>query len=49
MIMYFFLWASIEATMKLTGALLALAGVVLGRELLPEEHWRPALGRDLSK
>eukprot|EP00091_Calanus_sinicus_P008396 TRINITY_DN2047_c0_g1_i1.p1 TRINITY_DN2047_c0_g1~~TRINITY_DN2047_c0_g1_i1.p1 ORF type:complete len:358 (-),score=125.82 TRINITY_DN2047_c0_g1_i1:49-1032(-) len=35
--------------MKPAGALLVLAGVALGRELLPEEHWRPALGRDLSK
>merc|ERR1719341_674727 len=35
--------------MKPAGALLVLAGVAWGRELLPEEHWRPALGRDLSK
>jgi len=40
---------SLEGTMKPVGALLVLAGVALGRELLPEEHWRPALGRDLTR
>merc|ERR1719392_365987 len=35
--------------MKASASLLVLAGVALGRELLPEEHWRPSQGRDLSK
>merc|ERR1719378_1821349 len=35
--------------MKGAAVLLGLIGLTLGRELLPEEHWRPAKGRDLSK
>merc|ERR1712098_378497 len=40
---------SLPTSMKATASLLVLAGVTLGRELLPEEHWRPSQGRDLSK
>jgi len=36
-------------TMQQAGALLLLLGSALGRDLLPEEHWRPSRGRDLSK
>jgi len=40
---------SLPTSMKASASLLVLAGVTLGRELLPEEHWRPSQGRDLSK
>merc|ERR1712042_275677 len=40
---------SLPTNMKASALLLVLAGVALGRELLPEEHWRPSQGRDLSK
>jgi len=40
---------SVPRTMVPVGLLLLLAGAALGRELLPEEHWRPSLGRDLSQ
>merc|ERR1712045_505584 len=40
---------SLPTNMKASASLLVLAGVALGRELLPEEHWRPSQGRDLSK
>jgi len=40
---------SLPTSMKAAASMLVLAGVTLGRELLPEEHWRPSQGRDLSK
>merc|ERR1711892_729920 len=40
---------SLGATMKAAAAILVFAGVALARDLLPEEHWRPSTGRDLSK
>merc|ERR1712055_880414 len=35
--------------MKAAVLIVSLAGVALARELLPEERWRPSLGRDLSQ
>jgi len=40
---------SFPRTMRPVGLLLLIVGAALGRELLPEEHWRPSLGRDLSQ
>merc|ERR1719187_1191830 len=35
--------------MKAAASILVLAGVSIARDLLPEEHWRPSKGIDLSK
>merc|ERR1712212_1473360 len=40
---------SLLSEMKAAVLIVLFTGVALARELLPEEHWRPSQGRDLSK